>query len=102
MQYVNTLPVITNIFKFRAITTEEIKNICKSMKNKSMLQLKLLWITGTKIRNILNMSMRTGVFPNNWKFSMIYPIEQILKTNKCDEFYPINTLKTWEKNGKSN
>ena len=34
MQYVSNLPVITNKFKFRAITIEEIKNIYKSMKNK--------------------------------------------------------------------
>ena len=38
LQCVNNLPVITNRIKFRAITTQEIKNICKFEK--------LLWITG--------------------------------------------------------
>ena len=42
-------------------------------------------ILGTKIRVIINMSMRTKV-------------EKFLKTIKSDEFLPINTLKTkWKK-----
>ena len=28
---------------------------------------------------------------------MISPVEKMLNTNKCDEFRPINTLKTCEK-----
>ena len=77
VQYVNNLPVITNRFKFRAMTTEEIKNICKIMKNKpdyNNVTIKIIvddWnILGARIRDIINMSMRTGVFPNNWKFSI--------------------------------
>ena len=38
-------------------------------------------ILGTKIRNIINMSMRTVVFPNNWKFSMI-PRVKIIKNKQ--------------------
>ena len=96
--------MITNRFKFRAITTQEIKNICNSMKNKTdynNVTIKMIldnWnISGTKIPNIINMAMRIRVFPNNRKLSMISPVENILKTNKCDEFLPINTLKTCKK-----
>ena len=35
VQYVNNLAMITNRFKFRGITTKEIKNIYKGMKNKT-------------------------------------------------------------------
>ena len=69
-QYLNNLDGITNRFKFRAITTEETKNVCKSMKNKkdyNNVTIQIIvdnWnILGTKIRDIINMSMRAGVFP---------------------------------------
>ena len=35
----------------------------------------------------------TGIFPSNWKESMILPIEKV----KYEEYRPINTLKTCEK-----
>ena len=89
MQYVSNLPVITNKFKFRAITIEEIKNIYKSMKNKpdyNKVTIKIIvdnWnILGTNTRDIIN---------------MVSPVEKMLKRNKCDEFRTINILKTWEK-----
>ena len=54
--------MITNIFKFRAITTQEIKNICESIENKpdyNNVTIKIIvdnWnILGTKIRDIINM-----------------------------------------------
>ena len=83
--------MITNRFKFRAIKIEKIKNIWKSMKNKTdynNVTIKIIvdnWnLLGTKIRDIINMSLSTGAFPNNCKFSIISPVEKILKTNKCD------------------
>ena len=41
--------------------------------------------------------METGILPENWKTSMITPIEKISRTNKCEEFRPINSLKLCEK-----
>ena len=32
-----------------------------------------------------------------WKESMVTTIEKIKNTNKCEEFRPINSLKTFEK-----
>lgn len=54
-------------------------------------------ILGKAIINIVNKSLETGVFPENWKTSIITPIEKVSKTNRCEEFRPINTLMTCEK-----
>lgn len=54
-------------------------------------------VLGSAILNIINTSITTGVFPDSWKHSMVTPIEKVAKTNKCEEFRPINTLKTCEK-----
>lgn len=104
VQYTNNIPVITSKFKFRAISLTELKNVCKGLKEKpdfNKVSIKIVldnWnIIGKNMLNIINKSLETGVFPENWKYSMITPIEKINKTNKCEEFRPINTLKTCEK-----
>lgn len=104
MQYINQVPVIYNNFEFRAITILELKNICKSLKNKpdyNNVSTKILldnWnITGNILLEIINNSLETGLFPESWKHSMIIPIKKVAKTNKCEEYRPINTLKTCEK-----
>lgn len=104
VQYINNIPVITTRFRFRAVTIQDLQNICKNMKNKpdfNNVTIKLImdnWnIIGKSMREIINKSLETGVFPDSWKYSMVTPIEKIAKTNKCEEFRPINTLKTCEK-----
>ena len=49
---------------------------------------------------IINTSLETGIFPENWKKSMITPTEKVSKARKCQEFQPINTLKIFEKNNR--
>ena len=46
---------------------------------------------------IINKSLETGIFPDNWKESMVTPIEKIKNINKCEDYRPINSLKTFEK-----
>lgn len=91
-------------FKFRAINIYELKSVCKSLKNKQdfdKLSPKIIldnWnVLGHEILKIVNTSLMRGEFPNSWKDSMITPVEKIAKTKKCDEFRPINSLKTLEK-----
>ena len=72
MQYVNNLSVI-NRFKLRAITTEEIKNICKIMKNKP----------NKYVKEDRSIPKQLEIF-----------YDKIIKTYKCYEFRSINTHKT--------
>lgn len=104
VQYAGNIPVINSQFKFRAISIEELKIICKGVKNKSdynKITSRMLldnWnLVGKIMLDIINTSLEKGVFPASWKTSMITPIEKVSKTKKCEEFRPINTLKTCEK-----
>lgn len=104
VQYVNQIHVLNSKFKFREINLQELKNICKDIKNKpdfNNVSMKLVmdnWeIMGEIMMKIINKSLQTGEFPETWKISSVTPIEKIPKTNKCEEFRPINTLKTCEK-----
>lgn len=104
VQYVNNIEQNDCKFKFRAINIDELKSVCKSLKNKpdfNKLSPKIIidnWnILGHEILKIVNTSLMRGEFPNSWKDSMITPVEKIARTKKCEEFRPINSLKTLEK-----
>lgn len=104
VQYNNNIPMTDKKFKFRAINMLDLKNIVKNLKNKSdyeKITPKMLLDNWNEIGKILlriiNESLETGTFPENWKVTMITPIEKIANTKKCDEFRPINSLKTCEK-----
>lgn len=104
IQYENKIPLIDTKFKFRAINLQELKIIFKNIKKKpdytklsSNIILDSWDTTGNIILNIINKSLETGVFPNNWKESMVFPIQKVKNTLKCEEYRPINTLKICEK-----
>lgn len=89
---------------FRAISLEKLRNICKDLKDKpdyNKISTKMLlnnWnIIGKHLLYMVNTSLHSGIFPENWKESMVTPIEKVVNTNKCEEYRPINTLKTCEK-----
>ena len=91
-------------FKFRAIALLELKNICKTIRKKNdyrRISNNLIldnWdLVGNILLEIFNKSLETGIFPDNWKESMVTPIEKIKNTNKCEEYRSINSLKTFEK-----
>lgn len=104
VQYINQIQITNKKFKFSAITILELKNIVKDLKNKpdyNKISTKIIlenWnTTGKVLLKIINKSLETGEFPENWKETMVTPIEKVAKTNKCEEYRPINTLKTFEK-----
>ena len=71
--------MINNIFKLRAINLHEIKLLCKKIKNKPDFKKVTIKITlenwdiiGKILLKILNTSINNGIFPNNWKNSMVH------------------------------
>ena len=43
------------------------------------------WDTlGNILLSLINRSLMTGVFPSNWKESMVLPIEKVQNTVKCE------------------
>ena len=98
VEYKNHITQVTTNFKFREVTIQELKAICKNLKNKpdfDRISPKIIleqWdLIGPAIHSVINESLRTGVFPETWKDAMVTPVEKIKNTNKCEEFRSINT-----------
>lgn len=95
---------VDNVFKFRIINYEDIINVLKQIRcesdcellNKTILQDALTFI-GLSFLDVINSSLETGVFPKEWKISILIPVPKVQNTVKAEEFRPINQLPTYEK-----
>lgn len=103
-QYESNVLAATSEFKFKEITLNELKNIVIQMNNKkdcnafSVSMLLDSWIViGAVLLKIINQSIIEGVFPQDWKESMVIPVEKVKGTKKCEEHRPINMLTIYEK-----
>lgn len=52
---------------------------------------------GHKIAYIVNKLLEQGIFPDEWKESVVVPVPKIRGTIKIEEFRPINKLPVYEK-----
>ena len=82
VEYKNQIPVINCIFKFRAISLLKLRNICKTIKKKNdyrrisnYIILDNWDLVGNIWLEIINKSLETGIFPDNWKESLVAPIK---------------------------
>lgn len=96
-------PVECN-FEFEEVNVINLKEICESMNNKKDfkgLNIKFIidnwWCIGDVLVKLFNASMKTGVFPECWKESIVIPVQKVKNTIKCNELRPINMLPTVEK-----
>lgn len=78
------------------INISDIRNAIKQIKSNSDLEWlrpnfieDSLPLIGSKICEIFNESLISGIFPD-WKCSTIIPVEKIMGTNKPEELRPIN------------
>lgn len=46
---------------------------------------------------VINTSLSTGRFPENWKKSIVVPVPKVTNTIKSEEFRPINVLPIYMK-----
>ena len=103
VNYENNVQTSNYRFNFRAVSLIELENICRNMKkNKDYRRIStgILWDNWNTVGNILfriiNRSLKTGIFPENWRESMVTSVEKIKNTLKCEEYRPINTLRICE------
>ena len=82
----------------------ELRNNCKTIKKKNdyrrisnNLVLDNWDLVGNIWLKIINKSLEMESFPDNWKESLVTSIDKFKNSNKCEEFRPINSLKTFEK-----
>lgn len=90
----------TNVFKFSPVTESLVFNIIKSITTKAqgddglninMISLTLP-VTLTAITAIVNKSMETGIFPDQWKIAVVKPIPKIQNPNDYKDLRPISIL----------
>lgn len=97
------IPEVNESFSFETVSLENIIKIIQNMKNTSTtdgITVQVikdgLPIIGNTLVEIINESLLTGVFPENWKVATIVPIPKIKQTKKCEEYRPINILPKYE------
>ncbi|KAJ8971063.1 hypothetical protein NQ317_002755, partial [Molorchus minor] len=103
--------ILTNVERhrtlssFKLIDMSKLKTIVKSLKNTSDLEdgisTKILkdavLVIGNRLLDVINTSLQNGVFPSNWKQSIVVPAPKVSNTTLCEEFRPINTVPPYEK-----
>lgn len=90
---------------FKKIEGESLKSIVRNLPNKSCTEERItvevmkfvMEVTGSKIAQIFNKSLEQGIFPDEWKESVVVPVPKIGGTIKVEEFRPINKLPVYEK-----
>lgn len=90
---------------FKSVNLRDVKMIVKNLKNTGGcddgLSTKIIKCAfdaiGNRFVDVINCSLYSGVFPENWKTSVIVPVPKIQKTILCDEFRPINIVPVYEK-----
>jgi len=83
----------------------ELKNIVKELKNVSggengistKVFKDVIDFAANRMLDIINTSLTYGVFPENWKCSMVVPVPKVSNTHICSEFRPINNVSVYEK-----
>lgn len=91
--------------EFGEVRREELDRVVKNMENKNGTKegintsfLRMSWQTvGCYMLELVNKSLREGVFPGEWKTSTIIPIPKIANSNKVEEYRPVNMLPLYEK-----
>lgn len=90
---------------FQKIEDESLKSIVRKLPNKSGTEEGItvevmkfvVEVAGHKIAYIVNRLLEQGIFPDEWKESVIVPVPKIRGTIKIEEFRPINKLPVYEK-----
>jgi len=57
----------------------------------------ILEVASEKMCYIINRLLEEGVFPREWKEAIVIPIPKVRRTNRIEEFRPINKLSVYRK-----
>lgn len=91
---------------FRDVTLEELNSYLGEIRNSTFIDHLngKVWIDAAKnsdfmdaLLYFINLSLRSGIVPNNLKISCIDPIRKVPNTVLCEELRPINKLPVLEK-----
>ena len=90
---------------FLKVEDERLKSIVRKLPNKSGTEEGItvevmkfvVEVAGHKLAHIYNKSFEQGIFPDEWRESVVVPIPKIGGAIKIEEFRPINKLPVYEK-----
>ena len=89
VHYENNVRTSNYRLYFRAISLNELENICRNMRKKKDYRRTPIGISlddwnavGNILLRIINRSLETGIFLEDWKESMVTPVEKIRNTIK--------------------
>ena len=91
---------MANTFNFSPITTEEVIEALSPKKAPGIdgISIRLLRDTidviAEPLANIFNLSLRTAIFPDDWKLAKISPIFKDGTKNGCGNYRPISVIST--------
>lgn len=87
-------------FTFRMVSEEDVRKAFKKIKSKAMgidnigyvmLEWSMPYIDKV-VKDIINMSLESGEYPNIWKISIVKPIPKISNAQMLNDLRPINIL----------
>ena len=94
---------VTQNFDFQNISHDEIWEEIKQMKTTKSsgydkISMRLLQAAGSSILDplayIFNQSLRTGIFPDDWKIAKVTPIHKADEKNLCSNYRPVSVIST--------
>ena len=94
---------VANTFTFSPITTEKVIEALSQLNPKKApgidgISIRLLRDTidaiAEPLANIFNLSLRTAIFPDDWKLAKISPIFKDGTKNDCENYRPISVIST--------
>ncbi len=101
---INGVKLCPNELKFKPRTIEQLFDVVKNLKNKKdfdgvNVQFVLdSWShIGETLLDIVNQSLREGIFSECWKHSMVVAVEKVAGASRPEDFRPINMMSTFEK-----
>ena len=92
---------VTNVFHFHSISSYELKGEIQNIQmGKSTgldkISTKLIKQAGDTITEslleVFNLSLRTGIFPDDWKFAKVTPIYKSEDKTLCENYRPISVI----------
>lgn len=91
--------------KFQLVSMCDVRKIIMNLKNtggcEDGLSTKVIKcafeVLGNRFVDVINSSLCKGIFPENWKTSLVIPVPKITNTVKCVNFRPINVVPVYEK-----
>ena len=92
---------VLNSFTFQTISEEDVHRIISSMKTSKSagidkISVKLIQAAARTIlnslKNIFNLSLNTGIFPDDWKVARVTPIFKSNSKTDCGNYRPISII----------